>query len=111
MTLPIGIDLDQYKTQAKELLKEARAASPEALARLREYGRSDHVKLADAQFVIARENGFPSWAKFKEFILFRNAVKALDSGDLPRLEALLDDHPSLVRYRRSEERRGGEEGR
>jgi hypothetical protein len=99
MTFPIGIDLDQYKTQAKELLKEVRAARPEALARLLEYRRSDHIKLADAQFVIARENGFPSWTKFKEFILFRNAVKALDSGDLPRLEALLDDHPSLVRYR------------
>lgn len=99
MTLPIGIDLDQYKTQAKELLKDARAGGPAALARLREHQPSDKLRLADAQFVIANENGFPSWTKFKEFILFRNAVKALDSGDVPRLEALLKEHPALVRYR------------
>jgi len=99
MTVPIGIDLDQYKTQAKELLKGARSGLPEALVRLQAYRRSDSFKLADAQLVIARENGFPSWARFKEYLLFRNAVKALDSGDVPRLEALLNADPSLVRYR------------
>jgi Ankyrin repeats (3 copies) len=99
MTVPLGIDLDQYKTQAKELLKGARAGLREPLARLREHRRSDKIHLADAQLVIARENGFPSWARFKEYLLFRNAVKALDSGDLPRLQALLNAHPSLIRYR------------
>jgi hypothetical protein len=106
MALPIGIDLDQYKTQAKELLKEARADRPEALARLRQHHPKhkssvapDHIRLAAAQLVIARENGFPSWTRFKEFLLFRNAVNVLDSGDLPQLKALLQDHPFLVRYR------------
>jgi uncharacterized protein YdhG (YjbR/CyaY superfamily) len=37
MTLPKGIDLDQYKLQAKELLKQIRAARPEALDRLRQH--------------------------------------------------------------------------
>ena len=80
-------------------------AQPEALARLQQHHpehksltASESIQLADAQLVIARENGFPSWIKFKEYLLFRNAVKALDSGDLPRLQALLDEHPSLVRY-------------
>lgn len=105
MTLPKGINLDQYKTQAKELLKQARAARPEALDRLRQHhperkSVTAHgaVRLADAQLVIARENEFPSWAKFKDYLLFRNAVQALDSGDIRRLEALLDKHKFLVRY-------------
>lgn len=98
MTVPVGIDLDQYKTQAKELLKGARSGLSEALARLREGGQSENFKLADAQLVIARENGFPSWSRFKEYLLFRNAVKALDSGDLPRLQTLLNAHPSLIQY-------------
>jgi hypothetical protein len=32
-------------------------------------------------------------------IVFHDAVRALDAGDLEGLEALLDDHPWLVRYR------------
>src|SRR5215510_802965 len=105
MTLPKGIDLNQYKTQAKELLKQARAAQPEALDRLRQYhpehnllAKSGSLRLADTQLVIARENEFPSWSKFKQYLLFRNAVQALDSGDIERLETLLDKHPWLVRY-------------
>jgi ankyrin repeat protein len=106
MTAPRGIDLEQYRTQAKGLLKRARAAQPEALDRLRQH-HPEHdclpgpgsIRLADTQLVVARENGFPSWAKFKSYLLFRNAVQALDSGDLQRLEALLDQHPFLLRYR------------
>jgi hypothetical protein len=81
------------------LLREASAGLPEALARLRQYHRQDNINLSDSQLVIARENGFPSWTRFKEFVLFHDAVQALDAGDLPHLEALLNDHPSLVRYR------------
>ena len=36
MTLPKGIDLDQYKTQAKDLLRQIRAKNSEALSRLRD---------------------------------------------------------------------------
>jgi Ankyrin repeats (3 copies) len=95
----VTADLDQYKTQAKELLREASAGLPEALARLRQHHRQDNINLSDAQLVIAKENGFPSWTRLKEFVPFHDAVQALDTGDLPRLEALLNDHPSLVRYR------------
>jgi hypothetical protein len=102
-----GIDLDQYRTQAKELLRAVRAAQPAALARLRQHhpGHGEAAdgirlaRLADTQLVVARENGCPSWARFKELLLFRNAVAALDAGDLPRLGAILDENPRLVRHR------------
>src|SRR5579871_5791333 len=106
MTPPQGIDLDQYRIQAKELLKQLRTAQPEALDRLRQHHperlsptNSNSIRLADAQLVIARENGFPSWAKFRDYLLFRNAVQALDAGDLAKLDALLARHPFLLRYR------------
>jgi hypothetical protein len=105
MPLPRGIDLDQYKTQAKELLKKAKLADPEALNRLRQH-HPDHttllasgrIQLADAQLVIARELGYGSWAKLKEDLIFLNAVAALDAGDIPRLTSLINDHPSVLKY-------------
>lgn len=105
MTLPIGIDVEQYKRQAKDLLKNARHGGADALARLRHHhpehdaaAGSATVKLADAQLVIARENGFASWARFKEYLAFRNAVAALDAGDVARLEAIVEAQPSALRY-------------
>lgn len=101
-----GIDLDQYKTQAKDLAKAARSADPQAVERIRAHHpehdsliAANHLQLADAQLVIARENGYPSWAKMKEDILFRQAVHAVDTGDVGGLSALLDKHPRLLTYR------------
>lgn len=34
----------------------------------------------------------------EQYEIFQNAVKALDDGDLAKLEKLLDEHPWLVRY-------------
>lgn len=106
MKLPLGIDLQQYKTQAKELLRQIREGQADALVRLRSHhpehsqlAASGKVALADAQLVIARENGFPSWAKFKNDLIFRNAVQAMADGDARRLEGLLDEHAFLPRYR------------
>jgi len=106
MILPAGICLDQYATRAKELCKVARAADPAAVARIREHhpegealAASQPPKLADCQLVLARELGYASWAKLKQDLLFRNALQALDTGDLPVLTDLLQKHPSLVGYR------------
>ena len=35
----------------------------------------------------------------QQYLIFREAVQALDAGDIARLETLLDKHPWLVRYR------------
>ncbi len=36
---------------------------------------------------------------FEQDLIFREAVQALDSGDIERLETLLDQHPWLISYR------------
>ena len=88
-----SINLDPFTNQADELLKHARAGQPEALERLRQPSRApDSIQLEDAQLVVARENGFPSWSKFKEQLLFRDAVHHLDAGNYSSLEELLDAH-------------------
>jgi hypothetical protein len=92
-----SINLDPYANQAGELLRQVRAAQPEALDRIRQHvpGTSaapNSIQLGDAQLVIARENGFPSWAKFKEQLLFRDAVHHLDAGNYTELEELLAQH-------------------
>ena len=110
-SLPARPDLDQYKTQAKELLKGARAGNREALRRMRAHrpDRSDdRLVLADAQLAIAREHGFESWSRFLHQIelllgeespsaIWKAAERAVVSGDLPTLEGLLDRHRAMLR--------------
>ena len=64
--LPSRPNLEQYKKQAKDLLKQWKAHDPEALFRVAEHASRPAVKpsLADAQFVIAREHGFNTWSNF-----------------------------------------------
>lgn len=70
--LPLSPNLDHLKQQAKRLLKAQPAGDPDALERVRVqqvHGvQGDPFRLADAQWVIAREYGFPSWAKLKAFV-------------------------------------------
>jgi hypothetical protein len=71
------LNLEQQKKQARELLRAARAGSTDALARLRgrhvrwanvdDAGVRQEAALHDAQFVIAREQGFASWTKLKAY--------------------------------------------
>jgi ankyrin repeat protein len=71
-SLPDRPNLEQYKKQAKDLLRDHAEAAAEALARIaRHHPRLDHTapfQLADAQLVIAREHGFESWPKFAKHI-------------------------------------------
>ncbi len=83
--LPDRPSLEQYKKQAKELVKLFRAAQSqkafesETLQRITklhprfaeltdEQIASGRFALADAQFVIAREHGFESWPKFAKHV-------------------------------------------
>ena len=73
--LPSRPNLEQFRKQAKDLVKERARAAPDALARIRDYhprlrGLPDldiqnaSFKLSDAQWIIAREHAFESWPKF-----------------------------------------------
>jgi hypothetical protein len=98
MPPPKSINLDRYTNEAAELLKQVRDGRPYAIDRLRQHHpepkslAADSIRLADAHLLIARENGFPSWEKFEEQLIFRDAVNALDAGNYSWLEELLDKH-------------------
>ncbi len=120
-TLPEFPNLDQYKKQAKELLRECRNSLPEALARLHAH-HPDRARaslsLTAAQLVIAREHGFESWPKYAaqiESLRVQRAVASLSdplkaflvaatvprdgsshtSGTLDEAEAILARYPQV----------------
>jgi hypothetical protein len=128
--LPSNPNLDHLKYQAKDLLKDHAAHNSGAAQRLREFHlrfrRSTDadifnvpLKLSDAQLAIARESGFPSWARLKRHIekptladrldlrhheriedaSFRRAVDLIDAGDAAGLRDCLRTHPKLVHQR------------
>jgi ankyrin repeat protein len=88
------VDLQQLRKQAKDLVRAARRDDPEALARLA--GRE--VKLAAAQLVVAREQGYVSWPAL---IAAAEAggdavVLAATSGRPERARTRLDAEPALL---------------
>lgn len=113
--LPTHPDLDQLKRQAKELLRAARAGDPSALgrfqglpafARLSAAELGARLALHDAQSVIAREHGFPSWNQLDEHIAeltlvfddaLREFVEAATDGRAERAGRLLKLHPRIAR--------------
>lgn len=121
--LPARPSLEQFRKQAKDLLKAHK--SSEATRRIKRFhprlGKLNETEiaetrlsLADAQWVIAREHGFESWPKFVKHIeglsranspvsRFELAADAIVTGDLMRLERLLRDDPKLVHARSTRE--------
>jgi hypothetical protein len=127
--LPSRPDLEHLKHQVKDLLKAHRARHREAYQRIREFhprfAKSPDTfisqakfTLADAQLSLAREYGFPSWARLRAHLDkpdrdhlnrphherisdpdFRRAVDLLDAGDAQGLRAHLMKHPGVVRRR------------
>lgn len=92
--LPARPDLDQLRHQAKDLLRAARAGDPAAAARIGAV--SDRMILASAQLAVAREHGFPSWARLGAEVRRR---EIFNSGDVDRLRALLAAQPELAAQR------------
>lgn len=124
--LPARPDLAHLTHQVKDLLKDHRAAALDACQRIREFhprfrDASDDLiaagpfTLADAYLSVAREYGFPSWARLRAHVAepardplerphherirdvpFRQAVELLDDGDVDGLSGHLQRHPGVV---------------
>jgi hypothetical protein len=125
--LPLNPSLDHLKYQAKDLLKGHSARTLEVAQRIREFHPhfkdakdteifSADFSLSNAQLTVAREHGFPSWARLKahtekpriteqsdlphheriDDTAFRRAVDLLDAGDNAGLRAHLQQNPNLV---------------
>ena len=68
----ISPNLEYYRKQAKALLKAVRSADPGAVERFsRQAVQFDPSapKLHHAQLTLAREQGFPSWPRFRAFLV------------------------------------------
>lgn len=104
-SLPARPDLDQQKTLAKELLEGFRSEDRDAVARIRhQLPDKPAITLADAQFVLAREYGFPNWAALAEHIrrqaaappsLHEQAHDAFQRRDAKAIRRLLAQHADL----------------
>jgi len=82
------LNFEQQRKRAKELLKAARAGEPAALVRFKSLPR-----LAEAQYLIAQELRFDSWAAFKRHIaaMTREHEAARAQAALPLNAASLID--------------------
>ena len=108
--LPAQPHLDVPKQQSRELLKQCKAKSTDALDRVRRQHPKFHtsgndaistgLKLSDAQLVIAREYGFSSWTQLKERITGNTAAELIDrairAGDAASVTQLLKAYPNLL---------------
>jgi len=89
--IPARPSLEQYKKQAKELLRAVNARNLDALDRIRRHPRyrklSDDqipdVALADAHLVLAREHGFPSWPRFARHLETLQTLRLLEDTSAP----------------------------
>jgi ankyrin repeat protein len=80
MSLPDRPDLDQLRKQAKELRAKGEART-----------------LAQAQLVLARRHGFPSWARLKRAVELRLLRRLIEDGDAAPVRSLLKEVPALAR--------------
>jgi ankyrin repeat protein len=117
--IPPRPSLEFDRKQAKALLDAVRAGDPAALARFRTHhprfhdagsraGRAlEGAALHDAQLVVAREYGYASWPRWKQFVEARlldtdgraaELVRAAVTANMRKATALLETEPSLAEH-------------
>jgi ankyrin repeat protein len=87
-TFPAHPNLEHLKNEARRRLKAMRTERPAS-------------QLSEAQLLVARSYGFPSWRNLKTYVdalhdSGRQLINAVHDGDLGVIRAILDGHPELV---------------
>jgi len=94
---PVRPNLKQLKNQAKELLADLREADSCALEMWTKHhagsGVPGSAKLADAQFVLARSYGLPSWPRL---VTACRMTDAIWRGDVEAVRQLVQKEPRLL---------------
>ena len=90
LPLPENPNLEWLRKQAKRRLQELRRPDPTA-------------KLAEAQFELAKQYGFPSWRALKAHVdslaIDGQLIEAARTGDVGTLASLLDEYPQKLHLR------------
>jgi ankyrin repeat protein len=100
--LPDRPDLDHLRRQAKWLRRAFTEAEPEAVARVQAVlGARTELKLTEAQRVVAREYGFPSWARLRAHVQAARGgedafLDAVAAGDAARASEVVRAEPGLT---------------
>jgi hypothetical protein len=94
---PVRPNLEQLKHQAKDLLRDLRHSDPDAVADWHEHQTRPYTpetgRLADAQFVLARSYGLPSWSRL---VTACRMTDAIWRGDVETVRAMVLKDPKLI---------------
>jgi Ankyrin repeat len=94
---PVRPNLEQLKHQAKDLLRSMRRGDPSAVAELKKHHPKPvepaNSKLADAQLVLARSYGLPSWPRL---VTAGRMTDAIWRGDVHTVRELVKKDPRLL---------------
>lgn len=104
--LPAKPNIEHLRKQAKDLFCNYRQGDPAAIDRfgsLASFSAPASLKLADAQHLIARDYGFATWPKLKEYVdsvtrVLQPAERlcaAIRASDADEVAYVLDNHPEL----------------
>ena len=97
--VPVRPNLRQLKVQAKDLLRAIRRGETEAITEFAESHpeaariKPDEVKLADAQFALARSYGVASWPRLVQAC---HLIDAIWRDDVEGVRDLVTKHPQLI---------------
>lgn len=106
--------LHEYLTDVPDYARDSKRRAHQISDFARDRLTGANCALSQAQFVIARAHGFPSWTKLVRHIegfaeveshvsTFEQAADAIVSGDLPALGRLLAANPELAHARSTRE--------